>query len=87
MGRILADVLGRPLTYHKGGEVGPAFGAARLARLSVTGEDMAAVCTAPETDFVIEPDHAAAERHASKLTLYRDIYRGLSGLFRGGAST
>nr|WP_247881378.1 xylulokinase [Skermanella sp. TT6] len=86
-GRILADVLGRPLTYHKGGEVGPAFGAARLARLSVTGEDTAAVCAAPETDFVIEPDRAATERHASKLTLYRDIYRGLSGLFRGGAST
>ena len=29
--RILAAVLGRPLTRHAGGEVGPARGAARLA--------------------------------------------------------
>ena len=43
-GRILASVLGRSLRYHAGGEVGPAFGAARLARLAVTGENPSAVC-------------------------------------------
>ena len=86
-GSILADVLGRPLTYHVGGDVGPAFGAARLARLAVTGEDPAAVCTPPASDYVIEPDLAATERHAAKLALYRDIYRNLQGLFRVQAST
>jgi xylulokinase len=86
-GSILADVLGRPLTYHIGGDVGPAFGAARLARLAVTGEDPAAVCTPPASDYVIEPDLAATERHAAKLALYRDIYRNLQGLFRVQAST
>ena len=35
-GRILASALDRPLHYHAGAEVGPAFGAARLARLAVT---------------------------------------------------
>ena len=86
-GRILADVLGRPLTYHAGSDVGPAFGAARLARLAVTGEDPASVCAPPASDFVIEPDRAATERHAAKLALYRDIYRNLQGLFRVQAST
>ena len=46
-GRILASVLGQPLTYHPGGETGPAFGAARLARLAVSGEAPADVCTPP----------------------------------------
>jgi xylulokinase len=33
-GAILSSVLGRPLVYRDGGEVGPAFGAARLAQLA-----------------------------------------------------
>ena len=37
-GRILVAALRRPLTYHTGSEVGPALGAARLARLAATGE-------------------------------------------------
>ena len=60
---------------------------ARLARLAVTGEDPAVVCTPPASDYVIEPDLAASERHAAKLALYRDIYRNLQGLFRVQAST
>ena len=43
-GKILAAVLDLPLTYCAGAETGPAHGAARLARLAVTGEDPAAVC-------------------------------------------
>ena len=35
-GKILASVLNKPLTYRKGGEVGPAFGAARLAKVGVS---------------------------------------------------
>jgi xylulokinase len=53
-GRILASVLDRPLAYHGGGEIGPALGAARLARLAAHGEDPRAVCTAPPTDRIIE---------------------------------
>src|SRR5215468_8868693 len=61
-GRILASALDRPLHYHAGAEVGPAFGAARLARLAVTGEQPAAVCTAPPIQAVIEPEPALRER-------------------------
>ena len=43
-GRILAAALARPLTYHAGSEVGPALGAARLARLAATGERPGEVC-------------------------------------------
>lgn len=61
-GRILASALNHPLTYHQSGDVGPAFGAARLARLAVTGEDLSKVCTPPAVDHVIEPD---AKRRAA----------------------
>ena len=63
-GRILASALDRPLRYHAGGESGPAFGAARLARLAVTGEDPLAVCTPPPVEHVVEPDAELRDRYA-----------------------
>lgn len=76
-GRILAAVLRRPLTYHTGGEVGPALGAARLARLAETGERPAEVCIAPPVDRVMEPEEALAARLAGRLERWRALYRVL----------
>ncbi len=42
--RILAAILNRPLKLYSGAEHGPAFGAARLARLALTGEAPESVC-------------------------------------------
>lgn len=83
-GRILASVLGRPLTYHAGGEVGPAFGAARLGRLAATGEDPLAVCMPPPVDHVIEPDPALAAAYGDKLARFRRLYRELKDEFAAG---
>jgi sugar (pentulose or hexulose) kinase len=81
-GRILAAALDRPLHYHAGAEHGPAFGAARLARLAVTGEDPAAVCTAPPVETVIEPEPALRDRYAARLGIYRALYESLRSRFR-----
>jgi xylulokinase len=80
-GRILASVLKRPLAYRKGGEAGPAFGAARLARLAWTGENPEAVCVAPEVDHVIEPEAAWIEGYDRKAALYRKLYQDLEPRF------
>jgi len=80
-GRILASVLGQGLVYRSGGEVGPAFGAARLARLAVTGEDPATVCVAPPTERVIEPDADLTEIYRQRLAVYRQLYRVLRESF------
>ncbi|MDB5051141.1 MAG: xylB [Fibrobacteres bacterium] len=80
-GRILASVLKRPLTYRKGGEAGPAYGAARLARLALTGEKPEAVCTAPAVDHIIQPEAAWAERYDRNLSLYRTLYQDLKPRF------
>lgn len=80
-GRILASVLKRPLTYRKGGEAGPAFGAARLARLALTGEKPEDVCTAPAVDHIIEPEPSWIEKYDRKVALYRKLYKDLKPRF------
>jgi xylulokinase len=80
-GRILASALERPLQYHVGGEYGPAFGAARLARLAVTGEDPAAVCTAPAVDAVVDPDAELRDRYAERRRVFRELYPALRSSF------
>jgi xylulokinase len=60
--QMLADILGRPLVLRSGGEVGPALGAARLARLSAEPDALLDdVCPMPDVTAVREPD---AARHA-----------------------
>ncbi|MBJ20921.1 MAG: xylulokinase [bacterium] len=81
-GRIMASVLDRPLVYRTGGEVGPAQGAARLARLAVTGEAPEVVCKAPPVAFEVEPDAGLRDLYGGRLDRYRDLYGRLRGAFR-----
>ncbi len=78
---VVASALGRPIRRYAGGERGPAFGAARLARLSVTGEAIADVCVKPELHDIILPNAERQEKLAARLPLYRDLYRTLKPLF------
>jgi xylulokinase len=80
-GRILASALGRPLSYASGGEVGPAFGAARLARLAASGDSVEEVCTAAPIDHVIEPEPELSERCQERRHRYRELYRALRDCF------
>jgi xylulokinase len=80
-GPILATALRKPLHYVKDGDVGPAYGAARLARLALTSEDIAAVCTVLELHHIVEPDPALeASAHAKHLR-FRKLYPALKGQF------
>src|SRR6516165_5254892 len=54
-GRILAAALGVQLVYLEGGEIGPALGAAKLARMGVTGASATEACQRPPVSHVIEP--------------------------------
>ncbi len=86
-GEILASVLNRSLIYRSGGEVGPAFGAARLARLAVTGESPETVCTAPPVADVVEPKEEWRERYSAKLQTYRRVYADLKKTFAETAAS
>jgi xylulokinase len=76
-GRILASALDRPLSYHRGGDLGPAFGAARLGRLACTGEDPAEVCSAPPLERVVEPEPVLRDRYRKRMGLFRELYQTL----------
>jgi xylulokinase len=80
-GRILASVLQRPLVYREGGETGPAYGAARLARLASTGEAPESVCAPPKVVRVVEPNPKLQSSYREKVLLYREIYNRMRPLF------
>lgn len=80
-GKILASVLNKPLTYRKGAEVGPAFGAARLAKVGVTQLAASNVCHASEVDFVIYPDRTMQNYYTAQHKKYQQLYQSLKAHF------
>ena len=71
---ILASVLGISLHRLARGEQGAAFGAARLARLAVTGEDLEEVCLPPTRVETIEPVARLTAMYAERVERYRALY-------------
>ncbi|MGE3830504.1 MAG: xylulokinase [Parvibaculaceae bacterium] len=80
--RILANVLARPLEIDAGNELGPALGAARLARMAVTGETAAHICRKPSASHRVEPDRALAQAYGERRERFRLLYRSLRDSFR-----
>jgi xylulokinase len=81
-GKILSSALGRPLVYRDGGEVGPAYGAARLAQLGLGEATIDDVCTPPPITMVIEPEERLADNLAAKLPKFRTLYQQLKPSFQ-----
>jgi xylulokinase len=74
--QMLADILGKKLVVREGSEVGPALGAARLARLSVDVEvPIVEVCPMPQVKAVYEPN-LEKHRHFKEFRhpLFRQTY-------------
>ena len=80
-GRILASVLDRPLRYRAGAELGPAFGAARLARLALGEDEVSDLCKAPPIAFEALPDPELRSHYAARLPAFRALYSNLKAHF------
>jgi len=78
--QLLANVLGIRLHLTAAGDVGAGFGAARLARLAVTGEAAGDVCTPPAVSRTVEPDKEAADGLLEMYSRYRGIYGAVAEL-------
>ncbi|HEX3849156.1 MAG TPA: xylulokinase [Steroidobacteraceae bacterium] len=81
-GKVLSSALRRPLTYRDGGAVGPAYGAARLARLGRERERIEDVCTPPPILHVVEPDPRWSDLYSQRIDRFRGLYRQLAESFR-----
>jgi xylulokinase len=83
---LFAHALGLPVVRYAGSEKGPAFGAARLARMALTGEPADAVCAKPPILAVAEPDAALHASYAERFAEFRSLYRALKPEFRRQAA-
>lgn len=80
-GRLIAAALERPLVYHRGGEIGPALGAARLARIAIGSASIGEACPAPPVAEVIAPEPNLTAALAPRRQLFRRLYDDLKPSF------
>lgn len=79
-GEIIASAMDLPLTYRKASAVGPAYGAARLARLCVSGEVPADICTPPQIDRIIEPNRDLRDLYQSRRAIFGELYQATKNI-------
>ena len=79
--RMIASAAGVEVARYRGGETGPAFGAARLGRLAATGEAPEALCQPPQTLDVTAPEPALSDAFASRRQHFQALYRALKPEF------
>ncbi|TBW33574.1 xylulokinase [Siculibacillus lacustris] len=79
--RILAAVMNVPVVRRKGGDKGPAFGAARLARLCLGEDRIADVCVSPPVDAVAEPEPDLVAAYGERVERFRRLYGAVKGEF------
>jgi xylulokinase len=79
---MIAASTGFTVVRMKGGETGPAYGAARLARMAATGEPPEAVCKKPEIADVTEPDPKLAALFSRQRERFKALYEAVRPEFR-----
>lgn len=79
--KMVATIIGRPLEIPKDGEIGAAFGAARLGLIAATGSDPADICSKPPIEGVVEPDADFAGAYSENHARYRALYPAIKEAF------
>lgn len=79
-GEIISATIDLPLTYREAGAVGPAFGAARLARLCLGEDKIDDVCTPPPVSHVIEPNTELRDVFTERRKTFTNLYQATQHL-------
>lgn len=79
--RMIAAVLGREIRLAPTLARGPAFGAARLARLALREEAPSDILRAPEVFESIAPDPRLSDAYAPRIEMFRALYQVTRPLF------
>lgn len=80
-GRLIAAALERPLVYRAGGEVGPALGAARLARVAVGEASVAQACAPPPVLHAVEPEPDLVRYFQDRQPRFRTLFSAIQPHF------
>jgi xylulokinase len=80
--KIISTVLGIPIDLPATGEVGGAFGAARLGMIAATKGDYRQICTKPKIAKTITPETSASAAYADAYGRYTQIYPAIKGIMR-----
>jgi xylulokinase len=80
--RLIASALGVPMVLRTGGEVGPAFGAARLAALAAGAGTAETLCPPPPETGRILPDEHWQAHFATQQPRFAGLYSALHPLFQ-----
>jgi xylulokinase len=78
--KIIATVLGVPVDLPVAGDVGGAFGAARMGLMAATGASYKSVCTTPKIAKTIHPEGKAKAAYDAAYARYIQIYPAIKGL-------
>jgi xylulokinase len=80
--QLMADVLNTKITFRKGGEVGPALGAARLAQLAMQPElTIEQICPQPEAVEIHTPNTSTQQIFEQRRAVYIQAYPQLRTIF------
>jgi xylulokinase len=72
---VIASAMNVPLAIRDAAAVGPAFGAARLARLCLGEDSVTNVCTAPAITNVIEPNETLRDLYGPRRETFSKLYK------------
>lgn len=76
--KAIANALGMPVLLPSEGELGAAFGAARLGLIAATGADPLSVCRAPRIERSFEPETDLADVFEEGYQRFRSLYSAVS---------
>jgi len=75
--QLIAHVVGLPIVRYRGSETGPAFGAARLARIALSAETAQFACAKPPVLDELLPDTSLSADYRQRFENYRALYQDL----------
>jgi len=79
-GEIIASAIDMPLTYRDASAVGPAFGAARLARLCLGEDRIDDICQPPAVSHIIEPNAEMRDLYTARREAFTKLYNATKEL-------
>jgi len=80
-GRLIAAALDRPIVTRQGGDVGPALGAARLARIAAGEASIEEACRPPQVTATIEPEADLVGYYTDRQQRFGALYAALKPHF------